>query len=52
MNAEPTIWSTILAVIISFIVFGSFIFFLCLLNRLIERGKKCKGALDVFVPPS
>lgn len=53
MNPEPTIWSTILAIIISLIVFVGFIFFLCLLNYLIERGRRgSKGIFTPFVPPS
>lgn len=49
MNPEPTIWSTILAIIISLIVFGGFIFFLCLLNCLLDKMNK-EGKKFVMFP--
>lgn len=48
MNPEPTMWSTIFAIIISLIVMGSFIFFLCLLNALIKFGHKAGKKFIMF----
>lgn len=48
MNPEPTMWSTIFAIIISLIVMGGFIFFLCLLNTLIKFGHKAGKKFIMF----
>ena len=52
MTNEPTVLSQILCVIFCLIITGGFISFLCLINSLLEWGKKVKCRKHPFVPLS
>ena len=56
MTNEPTVLMTIFDIIVKIVVYvgivGGFIFFLCLINSLLEWGKKVKCRKHPFVPLS